>query len=843
MTKQYGTRVDAPIVAGNDDTDDIAAALNRQIQGAFQVFADNASRDAWATNFESRREETTAIVLSDENGDVSWARWDKADGKFAEFIPMANNDLKQAIADVDQQVADLKQNGADGYINVHLDHPDEQYGNAQTNEIAVLPPLNVWNDPDKTHGLKLELKPGTFEPLHAPSFLAYLSEDAEIIGRLAQGEELTEGAHHKGALWFDDIVVPEGAYIELRRDDKSYGIQEADELDPNVTGGMDYLICARIAMKGAAPSDGFVRMYLYSKSVDPFEPTGYLTDKSGNPIVVQRQYKTDDELGYLDLNAIVNAKGLQEFTVNVVNTFQGDILEIEDRTEGASGLMIQALKSDYKTGMGLIQYERDTAQQIVFSSHYNGEIFSLNFANSRPDPIQDYTAGTNFTVSDGLELINRSGLKVGVVDGRTVIQDDGSHMTDFNYGKIFSQERTEMLIGKQIKVDTTTTTKQSDARVRLAKWVGTGEATQDIIQSWNNGVPVAASGWQMVDDFEIVENALTEDNDTTHTFTVPVDAKQFAIVLTPNSPVQPYKVEIKKLDVNVVEPFTGYIVKPSHSTNEEHLAFSDEYKEFVADDRGFASARYTVSTGTHPMPVGYPGKGSADITIDRSLNNVPGTQVPGDEGVLVFGADGDVTILTDLYVWSEKPHGEVHKCKFWWATYDPDTQTFTKIDESELDVGVRGQTKAYNRMPTFKLQVEKGQKIGLFASGDVDDAAYIQANTAKDHLVLTKITFKELVIQAYDDPLSGVDLSQFTAVKYSASFPEIDFFNKSSMVIPFDVPDDVNIVVMSAVKEMPDLSVRKVASLDWNYSNTDKTLSVSFGENVAIGRLTIGVFL
>ncbi|MES1923618.1 hypothetical protein MHBO_005223, partial [Bonamia ostreae] len=139
-------------------------------------------------------------------------------------------------------------------------------------------------------------------------------------------------------------------------------------------------------MKGNAPSDGFARLYLYNHSIDPFNPTGYLLDKNGQPMAVERHYKNGQELGILDIIGVVNAKGLQEFTVHVVDSFTNDIIQLTDRTEGATGLMIQAITSEEKTGHGLLQFENDTSQNIEFSSHYLGvDRMSLDWINSRPE--------------------------------------------------------------------------------------------------------------------------------------------------------------------------------------------------------------------------------------------------------------------------------------------------------------------------------------------------------------------------------------------------------------------------------------------------------------------------
>jgi hypothetical protein len=67
MAEQYGTRVYATIVAGVDDDDDLASALNRQIQGSFQSFPTLESLHDWSDSYPSRVRGTTAFIDSDKS--------------------------------------------------------------------------------------------------------------------------------------------------------------------------------------------------------------------------------------------------------------------------------------------------------------------------------------------------------------------------------------------------------------------------------------------------------------------------------------------------------------------------------------------------------------------------------------------------------------------------------------------------------------------------------------------------------------------------------------------------------------------------------------------------------
>ena len=765
--------------------------------------------------------------------------------------------------------------------SVHMMAPNQQYGLGIVTEFIVEPPLNVFDDPDSTneYAVRLGMQHGIFEPLHKPGFLAYLKEDEEVVGKIQTGsqEANTAKSHHDGAIWFDDIVKPTGVYLSTDRPNKSYSIQEADQLDPNVSGGTDYLIAFRAHMKGNAPDDGFVRIYIYNKSIDPFEPTGYLQDKQGNPMVMQKNYKAGQELGSLDLIGIVNAKGDQSFSCHVVDNFQDDILILTDRTEGATGLMIQALTSESKTGDALQQFELDTNQNIEFSSHYLGvDRMNLGYINSRPENPVSYTAGTHFISVDGYRLINYNGLKVGVVDGHTHIQDDGVHVCDFNFGKVFSAEETQMLRGKDIEVTVTLTDQHDGYRIGLMKWVGIPDKfTDKIFSSRNNDTLVFETSWSQADSMFITEDPTEGDHTLKHTFVVPSDANNYAIVIYPASAQQPVTLRLKELKVDVVPAFTGYIVHAPELQSELHLYYDTEYKKFVQDNQGYASLRYTINntpTGL-PMPCGEPKKGAADVVVDSTIHQVAGSGAKGGEGALKFTKDGDATISTELLVWSEKTHDIVAQTKFWWATVSPDGNTFTKIDDSELVVGVRGQTKAVNTMPTFKIQVENGDRIALFATTDQADGAYIQSNSPSAPMVSTEITFKELVASAGDDPgsgilttdldtdqfsvapdtfkvslnheITGLDLTGFTIHKkmVPATYDFQLAQNDQVVIIPINIPSNVQVGVLS-IHKLDDANNR-VEELPKNYLYDKNTHEFKFsvGQYGIKGQIVFGFML
>lgn len=726
----------------------------------------------------------------------------------------------------------------------YRNEPSDQFDNL-SHQLVVQPPLKTFSDPNVQGGGKLQIDPSAYEPQHAPNFLAYIAEDEIVNGKLGPAKENTRTGHDKGAIWFDNVIKAPGPYIETNRDRKAYGIQEADQLDPNVTGGTDYLIVFRVHMSGTAPDDGTVRAYLYNASIDPFDPTGYLEDVNGQPLVFERKYKADDELGVIEVAGIVNAKGLQEFTCHVLDDFASDNINMTDRTEGATGLLIQSLTSTEKTGRALLQFEADTGQNIEFSSHYLGPSrATLGYLVRQLNPVTTIPAGTTATSVEGWYSSNINGLKSGTDGTHLIIQDDGTNVCDFAFGKVFSAEETQMLRGKDVKVTVTLTDKDDAYNVALMKWTGKpDEFTPSIYTSRNNGSPQFATGWVKAGDLFISEVVVVGDHTVDKTFTIPTDANNYGLFIYPVSAQIPITLKLKAFTVDVVTPFTGYALKAPELIGEAHLEYSEQYKKFVQNTQGYASLRYTINNAGNlglPMPCGTPSKGAADVSIDTSVNQVSGSSARGGEGGVIFNADGRAVISTSLNVWSEKSSNVVAQTTFWWAKVGPGDQLI-KIQDSEYTAGVRGGTQAVNTMPTFGIDVDAGDVIVLRATSDQADGAFLECNNDKTPLVETVVNFKELsstANDASDDPFADLDFGQFDTIYNNRIYVE-KVVTGSAANFPISIPSGFNLAVLGAVKDNNGV-IRPSRNLDYSYSNG--SLSMSFGES-GTWKILLGIYL
>ncbi|MGL5773722.1 MAG: hypothetical protein ACRCYB_00040, partial [Aeromonas veronii] len=688
-------------------------------------------------------------------------------------------------------------------------------------------------DPDR---VTMTIDPAAYERQHTASYLGYLADETNIVGK----KGITK---HAGALWFEDIVYSSPTYIQLDRNKKLVGIQEYDGLDPNVTGGQDYLIAFRVNMKGTAPEDGVVKVYL--NEYDELErDVGVLVNSNGQPMAAERSYKAGDKLGALDVVGVVKATALRYFSCNVEDTFNDAYITLTDSTEGVTGLMVQALTVGEKTGPALLQFEADTNQDISFSAHYLGpervDFTWLIRSNEAPVNI---SGGIGLTMADGYGFYNLTPIRFGTTNDRLQISDNGSDIADFNLHRIFNSEETQMMRGRNVDVTVTLTNKDMGFRVALLKWDGKPDMySQEIYKTRTNDSINLQPGWTIAGELFISEDALSTDHIASKRFTVPVDAINYAIMIYPTAAQQPMTLLLKDLRLDVSEPFTGYVIHYAEMDREKALAFSEQHMTLYQDNQGYGALRYTINDNDQPMPIGELGKGAADVSIDSSINTIVGTRAKGGEGGLEFKADGKVTITTALRLWNEKNVGAA--VMFWYELVEAGQSRGTMIDDSKgvFTVHVGAQATLFY-MPTFSTDVTAGQRLILRVTGDGPDCAFLQSVSPSAPMLYTTVTFDEFATGASDDPFAGIDMSQFTKAYPAGMTVTKDVANVASVVIPIDIPDDVNLVVLGAVKELADLTVRPVAKLDWSYSNTQKRLTVSFGETVLVGRVTMGLYL
>ncbi len=883
MTEKFGTNVYAPVVAGSDTDDDMAAAYASELQGAVQPFANIAERDAWAAKFKSRLYKTVAYIMDDndhykwngtqeDGSDGSWVKIDKYNGltltdkENTEWSPVNNIDFPQAeFNQVGQKTqitfptSILSVKDSEGSDTVGVDtlvfessitEPDNldskeirikpymdftniavseepQVTSVKANTLSVAYPLEIFSNPNAELDANLALAHGSLEMGHAPAYLAYAHSEIAIVGK----EGLSE--HHDGVIWFTDSVYPSNAFMSVDKPAKTISIQEADTLDPNVTNGTDYLIAFRIHMQGTSPDDGKVRIYLWDTIKN-----NYIVDVNGNPMGSQRLYKRGEELGFISVIGVVNAKGLTTFTTHVMDDFVDDELIISSRTEGASGILVQALTSDEKTSPALLQFEQDTNQEINFDSKYYGpNLITLNWMLQEDSPEFTAPAGNIKGLNDGSLLYAIGQTKISIADKTLSLVT-----ADFNLGKFINPDDTRLLKSKTIKAYTTMANPDGDVVMAMFKWTGKlGQATTKIYDSRSQGggiIPLA--GWELEAEKVIVANALGDFKEYSHNFTVPDDANELAIILYPSLGLTTDNIHIKGFNADVLNPFMGYIVKAPELYTEQHLKSSSQYAKLVQDRQGYASLRYTLnntpSTGV-PMPVGMIKAGKANISIDDTVNIVVGSAARGGEGAIKFGDEGRIVVNTELYIASGEllPKGNKATARFWYSSVSDDGQTFTKIDDSETSFLVTGgDLPSKCKMNPFGMDVKTNDRIVLLSLTDATNDAYIISNYTASMLT-TEIDFDEIVAQGYDNS----DLVNAPIQKANAFDSRVYLFTgntQQNIVIDIDIPADVELAHIDVVGHKGTLTT-SVSGSEYSYDSSNNKLTVHVGPNITEGKI------
>lgn len=564
-------------------------------------------------------------------------------------------------------------------------------------------------------------------PTRGISYYACMDEPLEVVPK------------ESGALFFDDELTHGGAYLEVDRIQKAYGIQETDDKDPNITGGSSFNVVAVAAMSGVAPSDGKVRLWI--QALDQLrKPKGILTDENGNPMAVEKHYKAGDKLDRLVIDRFVNAKALTYFRVMVDNGFDDPLL-LEDRTEGNTCLLIQESTEKSRTGEGGLQFQLDSGISLKNTRHYFGTgVITTSWLTQMPVPIADGTAGDSSTMADGWGLNALSNLKAGVADGKIQILSNGTDIADFDFHKIMSPEKTALLRGRTLSVSFVGETPDNGFEVALMKWVGDGKANPKILANRSNTVPTFSQGWVKSGSFFVSENVQGSQT-ITNEFTVPTDAKQFAICIYPVQAQIPCTLRITKLQCDAKMPFTTHIHAPT-GVLEDRLFYREGMQRFIQDNDGYSALRYTVNDTWSNCPVGF-SKDQGDVTLNDKVQRIPGSAATGGQGALVFPNDGTADISVSFRVLNQQKDESLFTAKLVNVT---DSGAITDLPSDTVTVKIAG--GSIGSIITLRakgINVKAKDMIGIQFRSDKKDGCYLQSTSRAQPLVETVVDYKELI--------------------------------------------------------------------------------------------------
>lgn len=551
------------------------------------------------------------------------------------------------------------------------------------------------------------------------SLYASLAVPEEVVGR-------GSSAIAKGPVWFDNVISGVRTnYMDLRMAEKSYGIQEYDGKDPNVTGGQPYLIVFRPSFRGKAPADGFIQIALYDTKTNL--PA---LDIDGKPLSVYKTFKEGDVFGVMRVSGIIKAKALQYLQARVIDSFpKTETLVLNDYTDGNSCLLIVALDGE-KVSESLLKYELDNNERLLISKHYLGELYNAAFLLQRDMPQTEGAAEQGETNADGSHLYNKSKLNIEINNRKIIFSSVDNDICQFNWGYIIPAEITNLIKGKNVTVEAALRNPDCAVNIQLIKWKGTPDKyTTKIITDNINDQDVFEPNWEAVDKVFVSKN--TTRTAVSKSFIIPDDAVNVAFIVTPSVPQNPILIEIDRFVVSVDNPGYEYIIKGFETIEEKQMYWQNDTAKYSnVLPAGMAAYRFSGSNIAKPLPFGIAKGGNIPADL-KPWDKKEGTDF-GNENDLAFYDDANVSV--DLVVNIHAPKLEP---VFFFLTKDgkeiPNTRvSFTPQVEHEQEAVI----------PTMSVKVLNGDVIGLGFETTSEDGAYLETDDVKYPMLTAKVNTK-----------------------------------------------------------------------------------------------------
>lgn len=432
--------------------------------------------------------------------------------------------------------------------------PDDAQFDNEGNTVSLLDPLRSFSDPNTDLGSVLEIRHNAFEGHHAAGHLSYMSFTEELSNRFHTTNANT------AVLWFDDIIATHPDII-LDRANKTYGIQENDEKDPNVTGGVPYFVSAQVYLDKPVVGEGEkVTFEIFDKITK-----APVTTVSGEKLTITKTYSSGDKYGVLRVQGVVKAKGLIEMQCRLTYT-SPDGLVVHDRVKGQSGICIQCLEEESKTSRALLQYEVDTRTSTYIRRRYYGEGYLSAKNEISAMEKGDYTPfppKTNQIFADSFIWNTPTGCKVINTDDGLVVKSSGVAMSYYGLGVFVKPEDTNHLKANKsdLKVTADVLNKNGAAKLIFFKWTGSPDnINSEVITGFKNADMTTSKGWvEFASVFE-PENTDGSFKTLSKTVTVPSDAVAICAMLAPGEKQSPNEITIKDVRMDITEPFTTYTV-------------------------------------------------------------------------------------------------------------------------------------------------------------------------------------------------------------------------------------------------------------------------------------------
>lgn len=642
--------------------------------------------------------------VSDDTVQIIPASGDNLDGKSSVYS-VAGKSSVEFIADVasgtwDVYTAPLE--FSEG-INIEVEtNPSASRNNAAN--IKFGKGFTGYTDPDK-NGVVLEVQDTDTRPV---SYYASLSVPEEVVGRGSSNIA-------RGNIWFGNVISAiRTNMMDLRKAEKSYGIQEYDNEDPNVTGGQPYLVIFRPSFRGKAPDNGFIQVALFDKA------TGLpALDIDGKPLSVYKTYNQGDKLGNLRVAGVIKAKALQYLQAKIIDNFPKDeTLMLNDYTSGNSCLMIVALDGE-EVSDSLLKYEIDTGEHILISKHYLGELYNAAYLFSHDLPKTSGDAEQGETDADGSHFYNKNKMSIEVKDGKLILASDDVEICQFNWGDIIPAEITTLLRGKGVTIESSLRNPNCAVNIQMVKWIGEPDKyTSKIITDNVNDADVFEPNWLAVDKTFVAESDVSTA--VSKTFVVPDDAVNIAFIVTPSVPQNPVLIEIDKFVVSVDNPSYEYILKGFETIEEKQMQWrNDTARTYNPLPSGYESYRFSGTNKPNKLPVGILKSG--DIPADLKPWDVKEGYDYNNQNDWAFYDDANIEVDAVVNLHADKLE----------SVYFFLTKGGKEIQGSRVEVIPTIAHEHSAVVPTMKAKVLNGDVIGWGFEATSENGAYLETDSAQ----------------------------------------------------------------------------------------------------------------
>lgn len=411
------------------------------------------------------------------------------------------------------------------------------------NNVTFLPPMQCLSDTADT--VTIGVDPKAFAERDNHGYLGAMASDLKLMGTS------DEKVPRKEVIWFDQTVVS-SEFIQIDRSGKAIGIQEDDELDPNVTGGTYFFIGTMLDSDTVPINDVDITIQLVDKTTK-----AVINDFKGTPCSITSSIKQKQKMGVGFGAWLVKAKALQEFQVEVIhNSLTG--INLLKRGNGVSCLCVQSMTTANATGRAMTQFQLETRHLFYLSTKYYSALASLGLSAVGSYINQSMTGGEFQITSDGWWLSTEG--NVGVIIGTDNHVDIiANTLGVWDMHKVLNTVDTQAVVGKAATINARITDKDDAFSLELLSYNGATDwdNTQAIITGENNGSPIYATGWSLVDSLFFSEDITVGDHDLSKDVTLPASSvKNLALVFRPVSYQLPCTVKVKDARLELKIPQT-----------------------------------------------------------------------------------------------------------------------------------------------------------------------------------------------------------------------------------------------------------------------------------------------